>query len=604
MDEDQLLLFKTIFEQTPISTQIFTPDGETLFVNKAWEKLWNIKFTQIKSYNILHDKQLIATGTMSYIKKGFKGEIVQHPPIMYSPSKSITIPGTPTYRWLQANMYPIRNNKGQITHIVLQHDDITLRKESEEQIYRLAAIVESSDDAIISKTLQGVITSWNKAATQLFGYDPDEAIGKHISLLIPTELLSEEKVIISKLKKGEHIEHYETTRIDKFGKRLSVSLSISPIKTSQGTVIGASKIARNISDKKKAEQQLKENEERLRIALEAGEIGVWDWDIADNILTWTDKVYSIHGVSKKDFKLSFENFSALVHPQDRAYASNKIKESISQKKPFVAQFRIITPQGQTRWVSTQASLTLNEKGEVVRMLGATTNITHQKQMEQDKSDFLSMASHELKTPLTSMKMFIDLLRKYIDRTELERPKYFAKRIYDQANRLTELTNDLLDVSRIETGKLRLSRESFDFDSFIIDTVEGIQASTEDHVITIKKNPHFSIYADKYRLYQVLVNLLTNAIKYSPKSKGINVTVKKTKKSVVVGVQDFGIGIKEDQQKRIFERLYQVNDPEEKTYPGLGLGLYISKEIISRHEGKIWVESKKDQGSTFYFSIPI
>lgn len=603
MNDDQLLLFKTIFEQTPVSTQIFTPNGDTLFVNKAWEELWNIKFSHIKHYNILKDKQLIETGTMPYILEGFQGKVVHLPVIRYVPSKTVAIKSAIPYRWLEANMYPIRS-KGSISHLVLQHEDITHRMDSEEQIYRLAAIVESSDDAIISKTLQGIITSWNHAATTLFGYEPEEAIGKHITLLIPKELHSEEDVIMSKLRKGERIHHFETTRVTKFGKLITVSLTISPVKTADGRIIGASKIARDISAQKQAAQNLKDNEERLRIALEAGEIGVWDWNIANNKLTWTDNVYKIHGVKKDNFEVTFENFARLLHPEDKKAAQSQIEESIKKQKPFVAQFRIITPNGDTRWVATKATLSVDDAGKPTRMLGATTNITHQKQIEQDKSDFLSMASHELKTPLTSMKMFIDLLRKHIENTNLTRPKYFAKRLYDQANRLTELTNDLLDVSRIETGKLKLKKEKFEFNSFIEEIVEGIQATTDNHTIKVMHNPKLTVVADRYRLYQVLVNLLTNAIKYSPKAKEIIVDIKKDNKNVTVSVQDFGIGIRSDQQKRIFDRLYQVTDPEEKTYPGLGLGLYISKEIIHRHEGTIWVDSKKDQGSIFYFQLPI
>lgn len=604
MHDDQLLLFQTIFEQTPVSTQIFTPDGETALVNTAWEELWNAKFEHVKSYNILKDKQLVKTGSMPFIKRAFKGEVVHLPTIKYDPSQTVNIKGMVTYRWLQANMYPIRNAGGVITHIVLQHEDVTDRIEADEQIRRLAALVESSDDAIISKNLNGVITSWNEGAAKLYGYSTEEIIGKHIITLIPSELHSEENEILAKLREGERIKHFETVRIHKNGKRIHVSLTISPIKDGQGAVIGASKIARDITAEKKAAEALKESEERLRIALEAGEIGVWDWEIANNKLTWTDNVYTIHDVSKNDFQVTYENFSKLIHPSDKEDAREKIMTSLKNKTPFQAEFRIITPKGETRWVSTRASVTLDDKGNPIRMLGATSNITRQKQLDQEKSDFLSMASHELKTPLTSMKMFIELLNKHISRTDLEKPKYFVKRIIDQADRLTELTNDLLDVSRIETGKLRLNKEKFDLRLFIEDTVESIQTSTDDHTIHIKNNPSITLYADRYRLYQVLVNLLTNAIKYSPKSKDIIVTVKKTKRHVTVSVQDFGIGIKKDQQKKIFDRLYQVTDPEEKTYPGLGLGLFITKEIITRHQGDIWVESTKGQGSAFYFSLPL
>lgn len=723
-------LYKTIFDQTPISTQIFTPDGETVMVNKAWEKLWNLPFSEIKGYNILKDKQLVKTGTMPYIKKGFMGESVFLPVIKYEPTKAARKKGAVPFLWVQARLYPIRDSEDKITHLVLQHEDVTERRRAEEVKNRLAAIIEFSDDAIVSKNLDSIIMSWNKSAERLFGYTAKEAIGKHIKLIIPKSLISQEEEIITKIKKGEHIDHFETERKRKDGTLITVSLTISPIKDASGTVIGASKIARDITEKRKAEKDLqeseerfrsltdsapvgifltdkegrsifvnrkwlefagmtqkqamgegwakalhpddrekvhaewkdalrterefnleyrfktkkgkitwltgksialydqngdirgymgtvtditarkfmenslKESEERLRLALRAGEIGVWDWDIENNVLTWTENIYKIHDVDPKTFKVTMKNFQKLIHPDDRERIQSMLRDTIERGKIFAGEFRIVTAKGETRWVHTNAMFRKNEQNKVVRLLGATTDISLQKKIEQDKNDFLSMASHELKTPLTSMKIFIELLRSQLKDTVSEKPRYYLDRIQDQSARLTELTGDLLDVSRIETGKLRLKREKFIMDDLVIDTVESIQPSTNRHILEVVSSPKAQVYADRYRIYQVLVNLLTNAIKYSPKDTSIFINIKKEKKQVLVSVQDFGIGIKKSQLERVFDKLYQVSDPREKTYPGLGLGLYISKEIVERHNGKIWVASRPGKGSTFFFTIPV
>lgn len=603
MNVDELKLFKTIFEQSPVSTQIFSPDGNTLMVNTAWEELWNVKFSQVKEYNILSDKQLIETGSMPYIKKAFKGEIVFIPEIKYDPSKTIDIPDIVKFKWLSARMYPIKDNKNRVTHIVLQHEDVTQKRLMEENTNKLVAIIESSEDAIISKTLDGIITSWNKSAEKLFGYSSKEIVGKSILTIIPADFRSEEKMIISKLKNGEKIDHYETIRQRKNGEKIYVSLSISPIKDTQGTIIGASKIARDITQLKKSAEDIKESEERLRIALQAGKIGVWDWNIVKNELNWTENVYEIHGVTKDNFDVTFANFKNLIHPDDREYTRVKLEESFKGSDTFNAEFRVINPDGKIKWVITRAVISYDSNRVPIRMLGATTDITQQKQLEQEKNDFLSMASHELKTPLTSLTMFIDILMRELKDEGLEKKAYFAKRIKDQAGRLTELTNDLLDVSRIETGKLQLNKEEFKINDLVQDAVEGMQATSDKHKILVKTSKNFTVFADKYRLHQVLINLLSNAIKYSPSGKEIVIEIKNKKDEIVVSVKDDGRGIAKEQHNKIFERLYQVTDPEEKTFPGLGLGLFISKEIVIRHKGRMWVESEKGKGSTFYFSIP-
>lgn len=341
---------------------------------------------------------------------------------------------------------------------------------------RLAAIVASSDDGIVSKDLDGIIMSWNKGAEKIFGYSAEEIIGKSIRTIIPPELQQEEDTILSRIRQGKKIDHFQTTRVRKDGRRVDVSITVSPIRDHSGKVVGASKIARDI--------------------------------------------------------------------------------------------------------------------------------TEEKRMQRQKDDFLSMASHELKTPITSMKIFIDLLGNELMNMQHEKSSYYLKRIHDQSNRLSELTNDLLDVSRIQTGKLSLNIEVFMLAELVEDTVEGLQGSTRKHVLRLKKKKGLTVAADRYRIYQVLVNLITNAVKYSPKGGDIIITVTKKGDKAVVSVQDFGIGIKKEQQEKIFDKLYQVTDPEEKTYPGLGLGLYISKDIIERHNGRIWVESTKGKGSTFSFAIPI
>jgi signal transduction histidine kinase len=177
-------------------------------------------------------------------------------------------------------------------------------------------------------------------------------------------------------------------------------------------------------------------------------------------------------------------------------------------------------------------------------------------------------------------------------------------IRNQTNRLQKLVNDLLDVSRLQTGKLTFEKEMFRLDELVAETIEVLKGSAKRQKLIFEKTSPVSVYGDRFRIYQVITNLVTNAIKYSPDNTDIIIKVYKKNKKAEVSVQDSGIGIDKDQRKRIFERLYQVTDDKEKTFPGFGMGLYISKEIIKRHKGNIWVESEKGKGSTFYFNIPL
>ena len=347
---------------------------------------------------------------------------------------------------------------------------------SEEEHARLAAIVESSNDAIVSKTLDGIITSWNAAAERLFGYSAKEAIGKHITLIIPPELYSEENEILSKLRRGIRIEHYETVRQRKGGSLVEVSLSISPIKDRRGRIIGASKIARDVSERR--------------------------------------------------------------------------------------------------------------------------------ELERRKDEFIGMASHEMKTPVTALKGFTQLLQRRLKNHDDADALHFLTRMDQQIDRLTTLIRDMLDLSKIQNGQLEYRMGVFDLTELVQEIIENVQETAQTHRIILEKTVVAQINGDRDRIGQVLINLLTNAIKYSKDADKVVVRMATHAGNVRVSVQDFGIGISEAHQEKIFERFYQANEHGGKSSSGLGIGLYIAHKIIERHQGRIWVKSRKGEGSTFFFQLPL
>lgn len=280
-------------------------------------------------------------------------------------------------------------------------------------------------------------------------------------------------------------------------------------------------------------------------------------------------------------------------------------QHLKSTKPIIGrEYEVYRPDGKKVYIQSNSSAILNRKGEVIATASIFNNITEQKEAELRKDDFVNMASHELKTPLTSMQLYVDTLASSIKKSNNSKTSKLVTGIKLQINRLQKLVAELLDVSRLQTGRLTYSKEKFILDDLILDAIETLEATKKQKRIEFTSHYKGNLIADKFRVTQVLNNLLTNAIKYSPENTKVIVKTKRTDGFALVSVKDFGIGIDKTQHKKIFDRLYQVTDKYEKTFPGLGMGLYISKEIIKTHRGKIWVESKKGKGSIFYFSLPI
>jgi signal transduction histidine kinase len=238
------------------------------------------------------------------------------------------------------------------------------------------------------------------------------------------------------------------------------------------------------------------------------------------------------------------------------------------------------------------------------ILLAIEDITLRREHEKRKDDFLSIASHELRTPLTSIKAYTQLLAKRIGETEDSKNIHFIKSIEDQTNKLVVLINDLLDLSKIETGKLRFNMKKFDLEALIRKVVTDFQYMSENHQIKCTGHLDRTIVGDEDRIGQVLTNLLTNAIKFSPEAQDVLISMKQNQAEAIVCVHDYGKGIPKSKQKAIFDKFYQVTESGDVGKKGFGLGLFISSEIIKRHHGRIWVESTNGKGATFCFALPL
>lgn len=346
---------------------------------------------------------------------------------------------------------------------------------------------------------------------------------------------------------------------------------------------------------------------RLQTILQQLPVGVIITDNNGKIEQTNKQLAKTFGIkTRAGMLVSEENSVPALQQYKQIFASGSpLAHALKTGKAMTdREIEIIRPDGKKIYINANASIIQNKSGKVIAAASIISDVTQQKELEVRKDDFVNMASHELKTPITSMKLYIDSLMRRINKSDDERAVKILSNIKQQTERLQALVNDLLDVSRLQTGKLTFTRELFSIDTLLKETIEDIQGATQQQTIVYEGLPSLSVYADRFRIYQVITNLITNAIKYSPDGKEIYVRLKKMDAKAVVSVQDFGIGIAKDQQNKIFERLYQVNGDTEKTFPGFGMGLFICKEIIKKNKGALWVESKKGKGSTFYFSLPM
>ncbi len=292
----------------------------------------------------------------------------------------------------------------------------------------------------------------------------------------------------------------------------------------------------------------------------------------------------------------------IVYPEDLNNTRKIWADALRTGIEFEMEHRFRCFDGTYRWHLSRGLAQKNETGKVILWIGTNTDIHEQKMKEQQKDEFIGIASHEMKTPLTMVKAYLQLMELALD-DQNSTAYLYAKKANQSAERLNDLITELLDVSKIQNGKLNYNITSFNFDEIIDQTIESIRYTSPTHAIVKTGEVHRQVVGDKERIQQVVINLLTNAIKYSPGKTEVFIDIKMLEDNVKVSVTDNGIGISPNHLSKIFERYYRVEDHAIR-FQGLGVGLYISSEIIERHNGKIWAISEKGKGSTFSFTIPV
>lgn len=347
--------------------------------------------------------------------------------------------------------------------------------------------------------------------------------------------------------------------------------------------------------------------EQIRLSKEAAELGTFDMNMVTGHMEWDARCRQLFGISHQN-KVDFEeDFLARLHPDDmdrvRAVLAATFNKLVSNGN-YDVQYRTIgVDDHQVRWVRAKGQVYFGPNDEPLRFIGSVLNITEQKEDDQRKNDFIGMVSHELKTPLTSLNAYLQMLQARARKTEDTFTLSSLDKSVNQVKKMTVMINGFLNVSRLESGKIHIDKRSFDMADLVKEVEDDSIATITSHQVVFAPVVESYVVADGDKIGQVINNFISNAVKYSPLNSTINVACETVDGHAQLSVRDEGFGIKPDDQQKLFDRYYRV-ESNATHIAGFGIGLYLCAEIIRRHEGRIWVESEVGKGSTFYFSIPL
>ncbi len=583
------------------------------------------------------------------------GQVVRHYDTIRQRKDGTMVP-------ISLTVSPIYDDNGVVIGASKIARDVSDLKQADLAARRLAAVVESSDDAIVSKDLNGIIHSWNRAAERMFGYTASEAIGQSIRMLIPEELQGEEDMVLARIRSGQSVDHYETRRCRKDGSEILISLTVSPIVNETGAVIGASKIARDVTERVRLQAVATEQSviagklsevgilvaasldqttvvqkvTDVATALTQAEFGAFFYNVHDPQSGEAYMLCTLSGAPKEAFAdfpppRATPVFAPTFHGQGTVRLDDVTQDArFGQNPPFFGM-----PKGHLPVRSYLAVPVKSASGAVLGGLffGHSTPGVFTEQHEQLaagvagwatlalensrlyaeareadrlKDEFLAVLSHELRTPLNAIVGYSRLLRGNV--LSGEKAARGLETLERNAGALTQIVDDVLDISRIVSGKIRLDVQPVELTLVVHNAVATVQPTADAKGVRLQTivDPRVGpVSGDPARLQQVVWNLLSNAVKFTPRQGRVQIRVERVNSHIEIAVSDTGVGISADFLPHVFERFRQADAGTTRKTGGLGLGLSIVRHIVEMHGGSVLVTSEGEgQGATFRVHLPL